>query len=138
MTGLTYYAYPKGPLPKALHNALKEPKGFLGQHVVFKESTGDLKPITTKNKFDAKYFSKRELKILQDTAFIFKDATADHMVKHSHSYDQPWTVTMKKQGLHAVIDEKLAFDGKGSITVEEYEERKKEAEDLAHMIYGKR
>ncbi|MDO9288485.1 MAG: hypothetical protein Q7T83_06805, partial [Thermodesulfovibrionales bacterium] len=88
----------------------------------------ELKP---KKKFDDKYFTKRELSILENVAFIFKDAEAEDMVEASHLPNHPWDKTIKTKGEYAQIDYTLALDDmEGSLSLEEVMERIKEKKEL--------
>lgn len=137
ITGLTYNAFKFGPFPKELYNDLKDKNTYIGSQVNFVDDDKITKSIVVKFKYEPKYFSKFELSEMAKTAEIFKDASADDMVRVSHWINEPWTVTKNKSGLLAPIDEKLAFDKKDStITVEEYLERKKERGEFANVTYA--
>ena len=76
VTGLDYYAWKRGPVPKKLweeikyidkYNDLKRTISILGDPKEFQE-------IKAKIKFNSEHFSKRELKLLEEIALIFKEA----------------------------------------------------------------
>lgn len=54
--------------------------------------------IRPKKKFDSQYFSKKEMKLQEDLAFIFEDAEADTMVESTHLKNEPWGRTLEKKG----------------------------------------
>jgi len=80
-TGLDYYAWNMGPVPKDLFNELTEkmnPDLKAAIHDLPQEGFQKIRP---KKKFDSKYFSSWEMKLLKALAFIFKDAKADDMIE---------------------------------------------------------
>src|SRR4030043_1584900 len=80
VTGLNYYAWEKGPVPQDLFFELEQPDPDLKEAVVLLKQSGDeddkLCRIIAKKPFDSKFFSKRELKIMGNLAFVFQDALA--------------------------------------------------------------
>jgi len=137
ITGLTYNAFKFGPFPKELYDDLKDKNTHTGSQVSFIDDDKINTPIAVKFKYESKYFSKFEISLMEKAAEIFKNATADDMVRASHWINEPWTITKNKFGLFAPIDEKLAFDNKGgSITLEEYLERKKERGEFSNITYA--
>lgn len=138
ITGLDYITYPKGPYPIALNNEIKDQSSFFGQIISFKgRIDSELELIHSKIKFDEKYFSQRELKIMGNMVFVFKDVTAKDMVLASHEADKPWKMTKEEKGMYKRIDPELALDGsKGSVTIKEYRQLEKESEEFQRMIYG--
>lgn len=94
VTGLDYFAWPKGPVPRALHDEIEQPNEDLGQSVSFREKK------TAKGKamlevvpladFDGSHFSAREMKLLSDLASQYRDAYADSMVEATHLENLPW------------------------------------------------
>lgn len=141
ITGLTYLTFPFGPLSADLNNGLKDSESKFGKFIRYRErEENSQKPIIVTEPFDEKLFSPFELEIIRKAEFIFKDATAEMMVKISHGIDEPWTKTKKLKGvgIHQ-IDEKLAFSEKDAmISLEEYLERKEENMAAHRMIYGPR
>lgn len=97
VTGLNYFAWPKGPVPKALFEELKAPRVDLRAHLLVRELPRDdpdetalgfdIKPRKT---FDDSKFTKRELSFMTTLAEIYRDATADQMVEATHLKGQPW------------------------------------------------
>jgi len=110
VSGLDYFAWKMGPVPSKL----------------FEELSGNLKPdmkkaihdlpaeefqkISPKKKFNNEFFSKREMQLLEEIAFIFKDAKADAMVESTHLKNEPWDRTFKEKGEFQKIEYMLAID----------------------------
>jgi len=98
VTGLHYYAWDKGPVPQDLFHELKRPDPDLKETIVLLEQSEDednkLCQIIAKKPFDAKFFTKREMKIMKDLSFIFRDALAKNMVEITHLPGAPWDKTM--------------------------------------------
>jgi len=140
ITGLQYTAYPFGPLPADLNDALREKDSDLGKFIQYKENQERCqRPISVSFLFNGKLFTPFELDIIKEAAFIFQEATADMMVRISHGIDQPWTVTKDTQGMFSIIDEKLAFsDSDAQISLDEYLDRKEEENETYRMVYGER
>jgi len=138
VTGQDYFAWDMGPVPREL----------------FEELSGNMKPdmktaiddlpaegfqkIQPKKKFDPRYFSNREMKILEEVAFIFQDAKADVMVETTHLYNEPWDRTLKEKGEFKKIDYMLAIDSE--IVSLPYDEAKDRIEERSEMykIFGVR
>jgi len=136
VTGLTYVTWPKGPAPNELwHEIRSGPKPDLAKMATFVEPdpTEDrhLTKIVPKSPFDAKYFTKREMRILEQLAEIYRDAKAQDMVEVTHLRGKPWDITMKRHGEKAPIDPMLALDGtdKDQLSREEILERLRDRED---------
>lgn len=66
--------------------------------------------IWTLKQFNSKFFSKRELRLLEQIAFIYKELTAEQISEVSHLKGKPWHVTKTKHGLKAPIDYMLALN----------------------------
>jgi len=119
VTGLEYFAWTWGPVPKKLFFEIKgKIGGDMAEAVTFetrRPEENDSKkptPIKLKKQFDSKYFSKRELRLLENLAFIFKDATADDMSKISHTEFMPWKKTIDAKGEKEHIVYQLVLDDK--------------------------
>lgn len=125
VTGLKYYTWPMGPVPKDLATEIPKPssefKAFLSCN---DPGNGDFVDIKPKKRFDDTYFSKRELRLLENICFIFKEAKSDIMVESTHLPNQPWDKTKKLKGMNVEIDYMLALDTSvKSISSEEAFER---------------
>lgn len=122
ITGLCYEAWKRGPVPCDLYFEIKKPKDDFKENIGISGIDERCKFIP-KKKFDDRFFTKRELRILEKVAFIFKDADADLMVESSHLRNEPWHKTIQSKGQGAKIDYELAFDGSpSSLPAEKYKE----------------
>jgi len=136
VTGFEYFAWNMGPVPK----------------VLFEELSGNMKPdmknaiedlpvegfqqIKPKKKFEDKYFSKKEIKLLKDISFIFKNAKADDMVESSHLKNEPWDRTLKEKGEFQKIDYMLSIDSEVvSLSYNEARDRMEEISEV-HKLFG--
>jgi uncharacterized phage-associated protein len=131
VTGLEYYAWDHGPAPKALHEELKNMPADINSHMALIGSADSFTNIKPKKQFDGKYFTKREIRILNTLCEIYLEAKASDMEEVSHLENEPWDVTRKKKGMYAGIDYFLALDNaKESLNKQEVEERIKDKEQL--------
>jgi len=135
VTGFEYFAWEMGPVPKQL---FEEISGKMSRdlndaiHPLPKESFQQIKP---KRPFDDKWFSPRELKILENLAFIFKDADASQMIESTHLKNEPWDRTKKEKGLFCPIDYMLAVDGQDeSLSPDEAKDRMKERREMFEIF----
>jgi uncharacterized phage-associated protein len=141
VTGLDYYAWDKGPVPQDLFHELKQPNKDLQEAVTLLEKSADeddkLCRVIAKKPFDPSFFSRREMKIMKNLSFIFKEALAKDMVEITHLTGAPWDKTIKEKGPGKQIDYSLAVDGsKGSLSWEEIQERISEAKEVAQIFEG--
>ena len=135
VTGLDYYAWDMGPVPKDLYKELDGMKPDLKSAIKELPKEGFQK-ISPKKKFDDDYFSKRELKLLKDISFIFHDAKADDMIESTHLVNEPWDRTLKEKGMFAKIDYMLSIDSiDNSLLANEAKERQEEISEM-HKIFG--
>ena len=142
VTGLNYFAWEKGPVPQDLFFELEQPDPDLKETVALLKQSGDeddkLCRVIAKKPFDPKFFSKRELKIMGNLAFVFQDALAKDMVEITHLAGTPWDKTIKEKGQRKRIDYSLAVDGsKGSLSPEEISERTLEAKEVVEVFQVK-
>ena len=137
VTGLDYFAWGMGPVPKDLFEELSGNMMTDMRAFIHDLSTGEgFQQIRPKKKFDSQYFSKKEIKLLEDLAFIFKDAKADTMVESTHLKNQPWDRTLKEKGEFKKIDYMLAIDSDiVSMPYDEAKERLEERSEM-HKIFG--
>lgn len=131
VTGLEYYAWKRGPVPKKLYIDLSEESqnNTIWESInVIKEKDDD-DPTKYEFKFapkkplDMDVFSSNEKKIMEDVAFMFKEATAGEMSEITHLKNSPWDKTKKSKGENGLIDYLLAIDEDTTLTVEEIQER---------------
>jgi len=139
ITNLDYYAWEKGPVPKKLYNEFKNPPEDLKKSIYIppkleeNEENGKYHffKLKGKQKFNDKFFSKRELEIIKNIALIFKEAPAKDMVEVSHLKNKPWYKTYHKKGEGEKIDYMLALDESSeSLTIEEIKERIDEIDEM--------
>jgi uncharacterized phage-associated protein len=132
VTGLDYYAWDFGPVPKNLFDEINNPLPDLRESVsILPTNDRSFVGLKPKKQFDGRYFTKRELRILENVSFIFKDAKADDMVEASHLPNLPYDKTIKTEGENARIDYMLALDNTdSSLSAEEVIERIKDKEEI--------
>jgi len=125
--GLRYYAYPKGPLPlKFWHefNNDKVPSDF-NEHLRLTITRDEIDPSKRTIKFqalskpDMSVFTPREKRILERLAEIYRDTTAQIMIKASHERGGPWSETKRVKGEKKEIDYLLALNKNSFISEEE-------------------
>lgn len=97
VTGLRYEAWREGPVPKDLWNEIKhQPSADFQKAItvsVIRDGLSDepkRRDFQIKKRFESKYFTKRELEIMDRLVFFFVDLTASEMSKYSHSKGMPW------------------------------------------------
>lgn len=140
VTGLDYFAWQMGPVPRELFEELSgamRPDLKTAIHELPKDKEA-FKQIRPKQRFNDQYFSKKELKLLEEISFIFEDAKADDMVESSHLQNEPWDRTLRQKGEYKQIDYMLAIDSE--IVSLPYEEAKKRMDERSEMfkIFGVR
>jgi len=129
VTGLTYYAWEMGPVPKKLYLEIKQqkaPKEILECIRVHKDEGADETKMITFEKSrepNMRVFSEREKELLEKVAFIFQEAKAEHMVEVTHLKNQPWEKTIKTKGMKETIDYLLALDDNALISEDIARER---------------
>jgi len=137
VTGLEYYAWKMGPVPKNLFDELSgsmQPDMKMAIHDLPDEE--GFQQIRPKKKFDSKYFSTKELKLLEDISFMFQDTKADAMVESTHLRNEPWDRTLREKGEFKKIDYMLAIDSDIiSLSYDEVRERMKERSEM-YNIFG--
>lgn len=136
VTGQDYFAWEMGPVPRELFEELSgkmRPDMKAAIHDLPEEGFQKIRP---KKRFDNQYFSKKEIKLLEDISFIFEDAKADDMVESTHLQNEPWDRTLKQKGEFKKIDYMLAVDSE--IISLPYEEAKDRMEERSEMykIFG--
>jgi uncharacterized phage-associated protein len=136
VTGLEYFAWEKGPVPKDLFEELPDNmKSDLKDsiNIVLSES---LQKIVPRKKFNDEYFTNREKELLETISFIFGDTKADDMVEVTHLKNEPWHRTLKEKGPWQKIDYLLSIDdAEDSLTYNEAKERMEEISEM-HQIFG--
>lgn len=135
ITELKYYAWELGPVPKELYEEMKQPKQDFTDSFNLIPTDNDTLKIIAKKKMDIKHFTKREMRIIEKTAYIFKGSTAKDMVESSHLPNQPWSKTLEQKGKFKEIDYTLALDYTNeSITLDEYKHKKQDFEEIKKAL----
>ncbi len=136
VTGLDYFAWEMGPVPKELFEELSGKMKPDMKETIQQLPIEGFQQIRPKRKFDEKYFSKRELELLENISFIFKDAQAETMVESTHLKNEPWDKTLKEKGPFQKIEYILAVDSEIiSLSPEEARERMEERSEM-FRIFG--
>jgi len=140
VTGLDYYAWEKGPVPRSLFYKFSEDiisNEFQPYFVIVKKDK--LHEICAKQQPNMKVFSKREKRILEEVTEIYKSAKAEEMTEISHLKGKPWYTTLKSKGEKKKIDYMLAIDDtEKSINKEEAIARQKFIQETYEMLNGDR
>jgi len=140
VTGLNYHAWEMGPVPVPVWRELSKNEdsglGLLSSFRVIDEeySNGKTrKNILAKVKFNPNVFTKRQLTLLENISFIFKNAISDTMVEYTHSLKSPWDITIKEKGYRSEIDYSLAIDKK-ILPQDEIEYRKQNNNEMIELL----
>lgn len=137
VTGQDYFAWKMGPVPKDLFEELS---GNMkpDMKVAIKELPADkeFQQINPKKQFNSDYFSKKEMELLGNISFIFKDTKADLMIESTHLKNEPWDRTLKEKGEFQKIDYMLAVDSDVvSLPFDEVKARMEEISEV-HKLFG--
>jgi len=133
ITGYDYYSFPFGPVPKRLYDEIiaGELPNYLRDNLsIINDDTYDeldefkrFKVILRSKKVDLECFSPNVFKILEEVAYIFKEATAGQMTEISHLHNSPWETTIRLSGMLIPIDYFLSIDDETNLDKKEIEER---------------
>jgi len=132
--GLKYYTFKKGPVPKDFWLEIKDgnvPEDFRGKLALIPRMD-DLAPgrkeieVRGIESPDLSFFTPRETKILEDLAFIYRDARAWEISEVTHLPKQPWDITKKESGENRPIDYLLAIDEKSEVSLDDARDSLKE------------
>jgi uncharacterized phage-associated protein len=136
VTGQDYYAWDMGPVPKAVFEEISSAMRPDMQAAIHPLPAGEeFQKILPRQAFDGRYFSKREMRLLKDIAFIFRDAKVHEMVESTHFENEPWDRTIKEKGRLQKIDYLLAIDSRiDSLPIEEVVERMKERDEIREIF----
>ena len=116
VTDLEYFAWKRGPVPKAFYEEISSsPKHDLKSLVKIID-TGDFQKISPQKgkKLDMDFFSPREKKLLEEIALVYKYVNAEEISEISHLPNQPWDKTKNTKGMYSLIDYILAIDDKAA------------------------
>jgi len=138
ITGLEYYAWRMGPVPKELYLEMKNPpEEFKEFFATFELPVDDYKTfkIVPRSDFNEDIFTKREMGIIKRLVEIYGPVPGNMIVKCTHIANGPWDIVYNKgQGEGKHIDYILTLDpSKGTITKEEYEEKQQELRMLQSL-----
>jgi len=141
VTGLTYYAWKFGPYPVELAKKIDNCDPELNKYFKIEKSKSqksgrDIIKFKSVKKFNSRFFSKRELRIIKNVAYIFKEAPADQMVESTHLKNHPWDRTIREKGEKQAIDYSLAFDD-NTKNKEDILENIKDREQIEKALNGK-
>lgn len=137
VTGLNYYAWSMGPVPKAFFEEISGPQLPKDlKNVVSIKQAESFQEIVARKKPDMDYFSPREAKIMEDICFVYKNVQADDISEISHLPNQPWDRTKREKGLKKQIDYLFALDDSSdSLPYEVAKERHIEIQEM-YTNYG--
>lgn len=137
VTGQDYFAWRMGPVPKDLFEELSgSMKSDMKAAIKELPADKEFQHINPKKQFKADFFSKKEMKFLENISFVFKDAKADLMIESAHLKNEPWDKTLKEKGEFQKIDYMLAIDSDiASLPFDEAMERMEEISEV-HKLFG--
>ncbi|MNQ75899.1 hypothetical protein D3C85_907090 [compost metagenome] len=101
VTGLEYFAWKMGPVPKELFDELGQPGVDWQGNCAFrwvKTAKGDMLTVNALSEFNPTHFSKRELRLLRELSAEFRDADAEQMVEETHLENLPWHQIFEVEG----------------------------------------
>lgn len=131
ISGLEYFAWDYGPVPKQLYEEMKDDKlpedmrKFLGTNIKIDDYDENVKEVSfiARKKPDMNVFSKRERSILEEVAFTYKNTAPGITSKITHTDDPLWNKTIKEKGKYEKIDYLAALGGEAKIDIETAIER---------------
>lgn len=101
VTGLEYFAWKMGPVPKELFDELGQPGVDWQGNCAFrwvKTAKGEMLTVNALSEFNPTHFSKRELRLLRELSAEFRDADAEQMVEETHLENLPWHQIFEVEG----------------------------------------
>lgn len=145
VTGLDFYAWEKGPVPADFdkeisdreNQSIEVPDDFKSslyvEEIIWEDNKGKTLLWKTKKTPKLDVFTQRQKEILDDIAFIYKNATATQASDASHERNTPWAKTNKLFGEEGhLIDFLKILPKESKIDVEEVQERMEERLAFAH------
>ena len=139
VTGLKYFAWPMGPVPKSLYEELSNSKEIKKFFNIIPENYFDpeLKNdkvfrLVPRLKFDKSLFSRREIEIMDKLVDLYKDTQSKDMTEISHDRQGPWYKVFKteKKPQGVIPYEYILDDSYESISKGEAEEIAKEDDEM--------
>lgn len=103
VTGSTYVAWPKGPVPSELSDEFDSLAPDLRECIQIRAVPtlrGPMQKVIAKREFDPCFFSKRELALLEQLAGKYRDSTAEEMIEETHLENRPWHQVYEVEGRH--------------------------------------
>jgi len=138
--GLKYYTFEKGPVPRDFWLEIRDadvPEDFEGKIALIRR-TDDFAPnykeveIRALEKPDLSVFTQWEIKILDDLAFVYKEATASNMSEVTHLPKQPWDITKREKGNNKPIDYLLSIGEESAVSMDDAADTLKEYLEVVH------
>ena len=138
--GLKYYAFEKGPVPRDFWLEIRDadvPEDFKGKIVLIRR-TDDFEPnykeveIRALEKPDLSVFTQREIEVLDELAFVYKEATASDMSEVTHLPKQPWDITRKEKGKNQPIDYLVSISEESAVSLDDAADSLKEHFEVVH------
>ena len=142
VTGLEYFAWSMGPVPNNLYNKINNqtelesffkfiPKSFFDPD--FK--TDKVIRFIPKIEFSKNLFSKRELRIMEELIYLYKDVKSKDMTEISHDIKGPWYKVFKKENSpQKIIPYEYILDSSSPISMEEVREINQENKEMENMF----
>ena len=137
VTGLRYFAWEWGPVPRDLFFELNNPGDDLANCVFIPQEgvRDELFKMVPRCNFDKRHFTPREIRLMDQIAYMFKDTKANDMSDISHLPNMPWYKTIQTKGEKAEIDYFLALDNqKDSLSSEEVRQRISEMQEVNSLF----
>lgn len=133
--GLTYEAWKFGPVPPYVSREVSSPKiDFSSAIKIVEGARSDGEAMFTfvpRREYRTECFSPREIEIMENLVYIYKDIPPSMLSEISHLKGQPWDTTLKTQGLNSRIDYLLAIDKDAEITAATAADRYLEYAEMA-------
>lgn len=102
VTGLEYYAWPMGPVPRELNDHLDNPSEQLSNSLLVAKKNvfngKEMLDITPVHAFKPDHFSRRELKLLEKLCTEYRNSFAKDMVEATHLENLPWHKIYEVEG----------------------------------------
>ena len=142
-TGLFYFAWPRGPVPRQLQDEFRAPspdmRSVLALHVApADDPDADSRlNISPRVDFDESHFTRRELEAMKRLAEIYREAAGYMMTDASHERGAPWDRIYRVAGRPwAPIPYDLALedDRPGTVTKAQADEIEREARAVAALF----